>query len=315
MKFLQKQIHKFRYKSYPNWTKRKPDKCISFNTNVSCSWKSKIHVTSLPSAILLFRTIPMSSRLMALVQALYDKYGADKIVFGIKNRDGKIRWEFYYYPSSNLPISVEDVVHDCNENNLTCKMDNINGKEMNHNKFTMNDNPFLISFDYQPNELDDTMLNTSIDLYYRNDMYYDENNTSVEGIEKVYSVVMYNHNTDQFRGRYIIESYQKVKEDLPFYMEKLDLDEDFHDWMLRELKRYNDATHIMLLNKKDEVGIGWLGIGYDSFKKFLSDNLWMKDLQSFWKENKKSLKHVPNECIVHYDVYGEPQRSAFYGII
>lgn len=86
----------------PGWVTRIPNKYISYNTNLPYEQKNNTKKYMYPSSILL-ESINNDEKLLKLINYLYKKYGPDKIIYGVKNSAGILRWVTTSY--SKLDIS------------------------------------------------------------------------------------------------------------------------------------------------------------------------------------------------------------------
>lgn len=290
----------------PVWTGLLPDYNISYNTYKKKLWNSRPHDTSYASGMLLYLLCRNDNNLLKIADKLFHKYGSNKIIYGVKNAADNLRFEFYYYQLNHeindLTIyntfTMEDVKNDCNSYNLIYDK---SSHQLDYN------NLLIMSFDYESTASKKINKKTNIDVYYKisSGNYY--------GFPYVSDI--YDYCKDIFKGSNLVDTYERMKTNLDYYLNRLNI--SHAHWIYQELDHYIEKENInmSLIKKGKEIGIGWFGVSYHMFHKFLKVNRWPSYLVMFWEEHEKELQHLTNEVIIHYDVNGNATRSAFYGVL
>ena len=77
------------------------------------------------------------------------------------------------------------------------------------------------------------------------------------------------------------------------------------------------CTSVSLVNKKEEIGVYFFGIAYESFVKFLLEYMYPPDLLDLVCRNKEAFADIQIEVGFHFrkgDNTSTPSRTAFYGL-
>ena len=81
-------------KNIPKWAINVPKQNISYNIYKTIKWYEVPNKNSLSSNMLLYKMIKDDEYLKNLINTIYKNYGNNKIVYGIKNHKGNLRFEF-----------------------------------------------------------------------------------------------------------------------------------------------------------------------------------------------------------------------------
>ncbi|AKI81564.1 putative jmjc domain-containing protein [Acanthamoeba polyphaga mimivirus] len=313
---------------FPKWSTILPPTNISYNLYKNIEWMTKPSNNSLPSSMLLFKTVH-NKYLITIIDKLYNIYGSNNIIYGIKNSDGKLRWEFYFYRTDTVPGQI-NILDKNNPESWIPKFSKILQLHMNNVSINkpINKNNLLVScFDYQP----ELFPKTDIDLYYSipnnfknlselnsSDLYKIIQTTPETEISSNYPlfIAIYNHNTNLHKGNQIIDFKSSVIKNLDEYLFIFNIPQ-CKNWIGKTLNYYGSNKNIVcsIAVKKDTVGLFWFGLTTQEFIKFLNENQWNSEYVNWLSTNSKLFDHLSHEICIHYDYNGNPKRSAFYGII
>lgn len=277
---------------------------------------------------MLERALWKAPNVARIAKAFQDKFGVGKLIYGIKNRQGVVSFEFYFYGINrnhrNISSSLFYEDEDCNpEFFIDLYMDV-------HNTLFPGDakSPYdLTNFDFgglcifsidldEENAISGTT--GKLNLYYTQDEIV---NLPFILTEWTY----FKDGTKIKRCKVWTETMENMMKNLPAFYDrclKIGILED-------EIKHIVKFIHgspykcpiASIFNKGDEIGLYFYGIDYSAFKQFVIDYDYPVHLIEYVIENEHQLKGQQLEVGFHFSKSAKdiasrsvPCRTAFYGI-
>jgi hypothetical protein len=146
--------------------------------------------------------------------------------------------------------------------------------------------------------------------------YYSLNNSNAISLP-FWGNGTYKKNDELFQESkiFVIDTYKSFKSNYNAYMDKLGyatISDDFREIILDKYSSYE----ICIFNKKEgQIFVMYMGLSYDNFIDFLTQNKYEDSLVDH-VENNKNNYHITHEVAIVYDIATKkPIRSGFYGIL
>jgi hypothetical protein len=293
------------------------------------------HNCEIDSCSILELTLKKAPNLAKYTIMLQKHFGVGNIVYGIKNNDGIIKWEYYFYgidrssetfqdkrllfkvPKYNKNLSLDRYLEFHNDHfKPNIKTNNII-KSINQNGLMV----YSLDFD-EENAMSGII--SKINLYYT---IVDE--VKVPFILKEDTLLLSEDERDKKKEKINIQTNSIQGIDLfnlalgniisfTFRCTKLGLEEidiaNLHRFI--NGSEYKAKT-VSLVNKRTEIGIYFFGISYDAFLKFLITYMYPPELVSFVSSHSEDLMKQQLEVGFHFpkgSTNGLPSRTAFYGL-
>ena len=272
---------------------------------------------------LLELTLYKAPNLGKYARQLQDRFGSGNIVYGIKNHDGVVKWEFYFYGLDRFNKEYQD-------RSLFFKDDAHNGqisldKYLEFHRDTLGGNDFT-----DLEKIDTTGLTVfSVD--------FDEESCMLGGLTKLnlyYATTQkvivpfllreetwfpdYSHQKnrilfiDAFSNTFSsIDSIVRTCYKLGIAREDIQNLVKFCNYSMYK------CSSTTIVNKRTEIGAYFFGIQYSVFLQFLIEYKYPPELVSLVNSNPESIKKLQLEVGLHFPKgsdTGIPSRTAFYGL-
>jgi len=279
---------------------------------------------------LLELTLKKAPNLALLTSKLQNTVGPGRIVYGIKNIGGLIKWEYYFYGIDRHCTTYQDAstffkIKEYNEelsldniSTFLCKEGfNIKSKLNSNNINTINyDKLILYSLDFTEENVTDKNI-SKINLYYSM-----EDKLKIPFIlyEQTYLLEDPENKLEPNSVQYI-DLFSNVVVDIKtitILFKRLNVSNNDIVNVLQFIdKSEYKCTSVSLVNKKEEIGVYFFGIAYESFVKFLLEYMYPPDLLDLVCRNKEAFADIQIEVGFHFrkgDNTSTPSRTAFYGL-
>jgi hypothetical protein len=277
-------------------------------------------------------TIAMSSLLQVcmwkapnvarIAKLLQEKYGIGKIVYGVKNTDGVVRYEFYFYgihTDFDREVNAANFYKD-DDHNSQWEL----SKYMEFHKELFPSDVYDISkvesrrmciFSIDLTEEDVIFGRTpNLNLYYTPD---ETINLPFLLFEKTY----HKDATQEIRCVVSTASYKDVFATGNVFANKcVAMCIEIHDVLniVEFLKITNFPCSVLsIFNKGTQVGLYFYGVQFQAFLDFLDEYDYPSELTAHCLKNQNDLKKMNLEIGFHFEKgsnSGKPLRTAFYGV-
>lgn len=298
---------------------------------------------SITSSKILELTLRKAPNLANYVAKLQTKFGTGNIMYGIKNNNGHIKWEFYFYGVDRFSQTYQDKVllFEIPEYNSSLCLDDYlefhqqelcpNEPSLDISKIDRN-GLILYSVDFDEESAMTGKLE-KLNLYYAiadrietpfilhehtfflNNQSTSNNKTTTS--ETVSSATTTSQiNSIQYIGLFSacfasLESLFTICLSIGITVN------DIHNLVkFCNYSNYRCKT-VNIVNKRTEVGIYFFGISYQSFVDFLREYRYPPEVLSLCSENPDSISKLELEVGFHLPKgasNGLPSRTAFYGL-
>ncbi len=274
---------------------------------------------------LLELTLKKAPNLAILTQKLQRHVVLGRIVYGIKNVNGLIKWEYYFYgidrhcntyqesplffkrDTYNKDLSLDNIASFLNGEGFKLKTSHIN-----HHRL------ILYSLDFTEESVIDKSIN-KINLYYSI-----VNQVKIPFILNEQTLMLAEtkeENKQEINSIQYIDLYGSIFVDIETvtnHFRKIGVSNDDIENILKFVN-YSEyrCISVSLVNKKEEVGIYFFGIAYEAFLSFLLEYLYPPDVLDLVSKNKDTFSNVQLEVGFHFkkgDRTSKPSRTAFYGL-
>ena len=276
------------------------------------------------SAQLLEVTLQRAPNVALVARKLQDKFGAGRIVYGIKNMKGVVKYEFYFYGLDKLkrvaPVKGSYYASpECNQDfDIQETLADLFPNDKYDFRFLDKTNLCIWSIDLT----EEDVLNQStphLNLYYACE---DSLNIPIILAEKTY------HKDGSIKLRSISYTgrYDKILQNVNvFRLTCLSIGLVDHD-IIRLINFMNTyfykSEFISIFNKGTEVGLYFYGIPYQPFVDFLMRYDYPVGLITLVVDHPHEISQLKLEVGFHFnkavgsaaDSASEPTRSAFYGL-
>ena len=287
------------YSVVPLWALSNP---IEFEYNTYTFVSELDDKLNFPSSRLLYESIvALGNKDILKTITMVSSMISNKVVWGCKLKDGKMRWELYMYhylPDMSYNKN-EELIKACIENND----DNDKRSLYEYNKEFMNKDLIIHSFDIN---LDSNPVDSDVHLYYKSGDY---------------SKPFFGYGKTILRdGRIEFESYFVLDEQSNFY-------NNFKEYTKRikaknvknckELLNMYKCKDICIFSKnQDEIFVMYIGISLVDFIKFLKKYNYPDSLINHVEENKDKYMNIKHEITIVFNKKTlNVIRTAFYGVL
>lgn len=275
------------------------------------------------SSKLLEITLKRAPTLAAYTQKLQSRFGVGKIVYGIKNDQGCIKWEYYFYGTDRNCKTSNDPA-------LLFRDPKYNSELALENYLAFHSQELRTVF---PNDLAKDIPRTRLTVY---SVDFDEESVITGVFHKLnlYYVVsgkigvpfFLREDSCSLAGEIEIKSvqnicmFQDVFADTEIFLRKLEVIGILGQDALNILNFCNGrekCTSVSLVNKGLEVGIYFFGVTVVTFMAFLLEYCYPPELITLCAKNLESLAHMELEIGFHFkkgQLTSVPNRTAFYGL-
>lgn len=275
------------------------------------------------SAQILETALLRSPNIAIIARKLQEKYGAGRIIYGIKNMNGIIRYEFYFYGiDKNINIAPEkSKLFDKPEYNKDWNIEKY--FTTTHKELFPNDDYDLsniqknglaiFSIDLTENDVI-RGITPNINLYYTADNAI---NIPFFLVEKTY----FKDGSQSLRSLIITEKYDEIMLNIDTFRSsalKIKIEDEDTKNMIRFMhgSPYKCMV-ISLFNKPEEVGLYFFGISYDAFVQFLIEYDYPVKMIELIVDKKEDISKLHIEIGFHFlkgSTNFTPSRTAFYGL-
>lgn len=287
-----------------------------------------LHIT-ITSAQILETALHRSPNIAKVAKRLQEIYGAGRIIYGIKNLNGVIRYEFYFYGinktfDNNLEGNIKYQTYLTPEYNDDWNIDMY--LVTTHREFFPNDyynlanlnRDGLVIYSIDLTEEDVIKgLTSQLNLYYYNCDYDQSINLPFLLTEKTY----YKDGSQIERSKILTEKYEDIMININTFRAgclKIGIDDEDCKNMIRFLHGCPyKCLVISLFNKPTEVGLYFFGIVYEAFRDFLIKYNYPVELISLIVDHEKDVAQLQMEVGFHFTKGNSdftPSRTAFYGL-
>jgi hypothetical protein len=288
----------------PKWIKH-PYEDFEFNIYINNNIKNN----KLPSSKILFQSFYKTiNKNCKVVDFLYNKYGMNEIVYGIKcdKKTGKLWWEYYFHnidkyrKTNKIPIKKYKLNYSFIKNLMNINvLDSFSIRNVPENIIN---NSIIMSFEVH----EDKIVN-DIDLTIPV-----EKTLTTPFHARTYSVKLNN-----FKNIFILDKMKDFITNIDKHLNYLELD-DYKEQILNELNKYNYVNYMTIYKKEDMISLLYYGLKMTDFLDFLNENNWPEHFVKWYENNKDDLLHIRREICVNYKIIDNKMiidRTSIYGII
>jgi len=263
-----------------------------------------------------------SPNIANIAKYLQQYYGPGRIIYGIKNINSVIKFEFYFYGLDKNPeiVAKPNLMYTTPATNEDWEID----KYMEVHKLLFpNDNYDLSNFDknklciFSIDLTEESVIQgitPCLNLYYSPD---DEIDLPFLLTEKTY----YKDATQKTRSLIytgIVKDTIKDSNTFKQICSSINIDEDDATNLINFMngRPYNCGV-MSIFNKESEIGLYFFGIAYDSFKKFLIEYRYDPKVIQAISDNESDVSQIHFEVAFHFQKGSNnsvPVRSGFYGL-
>lgn len=282
--------------------------------------------TLVDSSSLLEITLRKAPNLAAYTRKLQDKYGAGRIVYGIKNCDGVVKWEFYFYGIDRFCSTYQERKLLFGNKAYNQDLNLQSYLKFHQETLRASSTPMPETF---TNCEPEGMIVYSVD--------FDEESAMSGSLSKInlYRVTgdriqvpfILSEHTMYDTGETVINSVQYINLfEVAFsgtfalfdHCKKLGMKQDD----INNLVKFCDGSPykckvVSIVNKREEIGIYFFGICYEAFALFLVKYRYPPDLLDFVLKNATSVAALQLEVGFHFRKDSDtaiPSRTAIYGL-
>jgi hypothetical protein len=284
--------------------------------------KGPILNTSVSMATLLEVCLHKAPNVAKIAKKLQQKYGIGKIVYGVKNLNGVVRYEFYFYGIHNeFGKDVKSVNFYKNEDHNSqwelSKYMEFHSKLFPHDVYDISkvDRAGLCIFSIDLTEEDVIMGRTpNLNLYYSPS---EDINLPFLLFEKTY----YKNSDQKVRSVVWTEEYATMFASVHIFVErclKIGISkEDATNIINFAVKTQYQCTIVSIFNKGNQIGLYFFGIKFQPFLEFLDTYNYPGQLIELCLSKKNDIAQMNLEVGFHFEKKSQtstPLRSAFYGV-
>lgn len=257
-----------------------------------------------------------------VAQKLQDKYGPGKMIYGVKCKDGIVRYEFYFYGIHSVfdrEVLSEDFYSDEDHNSQWELNEYIKFHETlfpeDHYDLSKVDKTGLCIFSIDLTEEDVILGRTpNLNLYY--------STSPVINIPfLLYERTYYQNSSQKLRGVVWTDEYRVIFSSANTFATKCDMIginiEDAKNVINFAIKTQYACSVVSIFNKGPEIGLYFYGIKIDPFISFLDTYNYPGQLTEFCLQHREDLAKTNIEVGFHFlkgSQTSTPSRSAFYGV-
>jgi|694.fasta_scaffold09781_7 hypothetical protein len=287
------------YSVVPLWALSNP---IEFEYNTYTFVSELDDKSNFPSSRLLYESImALGNKDILKTITMVSSRIFNKVVWGCKLKDGKMRWELYMY--HYLP----DLSNNKNEELIKVLIENNDDNDRKslyeYNKECMNKDLIIHSFDIN---LDSNPVDSDVHLYYK-----------AGGYSKPffgYGKTILRDGSIEFESNYVLDEQVNFYNNFEEYTKTIKAKNVKN---CKELLKLYKCKDICIFSKnQDEIFIMYIGISLHDFIKFLNKYNYPDSLINHVKENKDKYMNIKHEITIVFNKRTlNVIRTAFYGVL